>query len=50
MKQYKYVRLENISNYNGWEIIEILPRINECLCNGSSNARRKTNSRLYKIT
>lgn len=25
MKEYKYVRLENINNYNGWEIEYILP-------------------------
>lgn len=29
MKKYKYVRLDNIENYDNWEIIEIIPRYNE---------------------
>ncbi len=27
MKKYKYIRLEDIDEYDGWELVEILPRL-----------------------
>lgn len=32
MKQYKYIRCQNIDKYDGWEIVEILPKINDNTC------------------
>ena len=29
MKEYKYVRLSNIEEYSGWDIVEIIPRDDE---------------------
>ena len=29
MKEYKYIRLEEIEEYDEWEIVEIIPRISE---------------------
>lgn len=26
-KKYKYIRLENIENYEGWDLIHIIPRL-----------------------
>lgn len=27
MKKYKYIRVMNIENYDGWEIIKIIPKV-----------------------
>ena len=29
MKEYEYVGLENLKEYSGWEIVQIIPRYNE---------------------
>lgn len=32
MKEYKYVRCDNLSNYNGWDVVQIIPKIEKgCL-------------------
>ena len=29
MKEYKYVDLKNLEEYDGWEIVQIIPRYNK---------------------